>query len=643
MTQLIIDGIEAVLSESFNVTVKRENSIITKNGEYSYDCALTLDDVTNRKLYGFLHRLNKNGAVMTKRSAVLIADGHVYCRGTEVITGWTDKEVKIQVVSGNSELNYFIGSSLMVEWLDMGSLVLNDFVVDDNLTYPDIGFTLVPVRDSASGVNYNEWHPGETRPTLYGGAASMEGRTVRAQPYLCELIKRMVESLGYTIGTNELESSVFRNVILINTVNTTDYCKMLPGWSVKDFLEEVEKLCNCCFIVDNLHRTCDVLFKSSFYHNARIVALRKVVDEYDAEVVEAEGEYSNSDLRYALESGTLQRLQDCEDMLGELEVVECNDFAAVKAVLANAAVTDMKIAKDSSTGRYYIRVENPVELSDVDTAQYPDLASSVFIEEVNNFAPLRREVEEGEEKGEVEMGIVPVPLVCGGVYNGATYMETAVIGTGTMVRGGSGEFGGHGSFGGSASEGDGDDDTSVEAFLKTGKTRNDDGKVQLYAAIYNGYHRERGGWIPSCYTDAAHAALMGGFRYADSMPWTYPALVEGGWTDEYEGSLRLQDLDASIYGSLYTIDTTKSVTFETFDRMVANPRQVLNIHNKLWVIREIEETITAMGRKPKWKVVCHPINIVATGEQVEWVLEDGTWNDGNPWYDHGRWLDEPEE
>ena len=33
---------------------------------------------------------------------------YVYCRGTEIITGWTDKEVSIQIVSGNSELNSFI-------------------------------------------------------------------------------------------------------------------------------------------------------------------------------------------------------------------------------------------------------------------------------------------------------------------------------------------------------------------------------------------------------------------------------------------------------------------------------------------------------------------------------------------------------
>ena len=44
MTQLIINGIEAVLPHNFSTTVKRENSFFTKNGEYTYDCTLRLDN-----------------------------------------------------------------------------------------------------------------------------------------------------------------------------------------------------------------------------------------------------------------------------------------------------------------------------------------------------------------------------------------------------------------------------------------------------------------------------------------------------------------------------------------------------------------------------------------------------------------------
>lgn len=630
-----------MLGTWFSVVIKRENSIITKNGEYTYDCTLMLNNQVNMYLYGFLHRINKKGFVNTKRSAVLIADGHVYCRGTEVITGWTDKDVKIQIVSGNSELNYFIGASLKVEWLTgMGEIEGNLsqlWISANNPTSDDLDFALPAIMDSTNGTMYNQWIlRGNDWPTLYAGSASRPEQTpLRAQPYLCALITKIIRALGYTIGENRLLETTFKNVFIVNTVNTKKFYEMLPGWTVKDFLEEVENLCNCVFLVDNVHRTCDIYLKSAYYQGTTAVPLRKVVDEYEAEIVDPEPEHSMSDLVYSFEDGDLQRLQDCEAMLGEMDIITCASFAEVQTALANVGVNDRKIAHDTSTDRYFIRISDPL------TPQEASLANSVFIAEVNNFAPLRRDHAESEEGNEVEMGIVPVPMVHCSFYSNR-YIEVPAVGMGSNMYSG-GSFGGHRQEGDSEEEAS-EDGMTVEAFIKAGKNEEEKSKAQLYAAIYNGYHRERGGWMCSAFTDAYHAENIAGLRYmmeAQGFPWNYEEYNR--YIDTYAGSLRFIDLDNEIYQGAYTIDTTKSVTFETFDRMVANPRQVLNIHNKLWVIREIEETITAMGRKPKWKVVCHPINIVATGEQVEWVLEDGTWNDGNPWYDHGRWLDEPEE
>ena len=122
MTQLIIAGVETVLPQSFSVTVKRENSFFTKSGEYTYDCTLRLDNPVNQQLYGFLHRLNKTDQVTTNRTAILMADGHVYCRGTEVVTKWTDQTVSIQIVSGESELNYLVGQERKIEDLVLGGI-----------------------------------------------------------------------------------------------------------------------------------------------------------------------------------------------------------------------------------------------------------------------------------------------------------------------------------------------------------------------------------------------------------------------------------------------------------------------------------------------------------------------------------------
>ena len=117
MTELFIDGVSVVLPKDFSAQVKRENSFVTKNGEYTYDITLPLTNPINAELYKHLNRLNSIQEIEEKRPAILMADNRVYCNGTEVITGWTDETVSLQIASGNSELNYFIGGDLQISFL----------------------------------------------------------------------------------------------------------------------------------------------------------------------------------------------------------------------------------------------------------------------------------------------------------------------------------------------------------------------------------------------------------------------------------------------------------------------------------------------------------------------------------------------
>ena len=80
MTELFINGVSVVLPKDFSVQVKRENSFVTKNGEYTYDITLPLTNPINAELYKNINRLNNLQRLETKRSAVLVADNRVYYR-----------------------------------------------------------------------------------------------------------------------------------------------------------------------------------------------------------------------------------------------------------------------------------------------------------------------------------------------------------------------------------------------------------------------------------------------------------------------------------------------------------------------------------------------------------------------------------
>ena len=74
MTRLWIDGMEAILPETFSISVKRENPFFTKNGEYTYDITLSLLNNMNADLYAHLNRLNSETEVKSKRRALLMAE-----------------------------------------------------------------------------------------------------------------------------------------------------------------------------------------------------------------------------------------------------------------------------------------------------------------------------------------------------------------------------------------------------------------------------------------------------------------------------------------------------------------------------------------------------------------------------------------
>lgn len=176
--------------------------------------------------------------VRSERSAVLIADNRVYCNGTEVITAWTDDTVSIQIASGNSELNYVIGGDLMISFLDMKETVpaTGDYSPNEK-TYPEAEYNLAPVYSDTESRVLNQWnffHDTGVVPQWITDGVYIP------QPYLCAYIREVLRALGYTLTENSLEETVFKDLYLCHTQHTSKWSEMLPGWSVLDFLEQIE-------------------------------------------------------------------------------------------------------------------------------------------------------------------------------------------------------------------------------------------------------------------------------------------------------------------------------------------------------------------------------------------------------------------
>lgn len=717
MTQLYISGVEVVLPQDFGVSIKRENSFFTKNGQYTYDCTLKLDNHVNATLYGFLNRMNKQEALGLKRSAVLIADGHVYCRGTEVISSWTDKTVTIQIVSGNSELNYFIGQSLMVSFLSgptgMGSIegdIQAPFVganaaTDPKYTPPDaqgeggLDYCMPTIYDPTTDTYYNQYvhrlkndHTVNPIPQLYTADPSQ----LRACPYLCAVVRRLMKALGYTVGINhiDMEGSPLRYLFFVNTVDTKNYCEMFPGWSVGDLLSEIELLTNCHFIVDNSTRRVDIINTSAYYQGVTQRTLKNVIDAYEAQTEDSVQEYSTANLVYDLPDNEYSRFDSLSENVS-YQKTTVGDWASVQTAIGNlTALSTVVVADGSNDNRTFIkRAELTRENRGIErTGPYPDvvyLATPIIaffdsgllawrtasphlgvifdaaednvmsrnyhdypalhhtvdvltdddssfpatepipthaagVREVDILRPLKR----ANAHGELKLGITPChfavmpywkewwsesdSLVCG-MYDYASVIVAPSDG----------------------SESDSDSgvsETSFEDSIKAGASANDAAKTHLYVAFYNGYHPHKAGYLPTAYTDAWHAMNMENFFASRE---GYQEL----FNNPFEHSLRLKYLDENLFGGAYSIDTEHPFAFETYDPNILDPRAVIVVRNKRFVVRDVEETINARGRSNKWKVTCYPFEITDAALGGQWVLTTGLWDDHAVWLDDGKWND----
>ena len=629
MTELFIDGVSVVLPKDFSVAVKRENPMFTKNGEYTYDITLPLSNPTNAKLYEHLNRLNSVTEIKSDRKAILRADNRVYCNGTEVITGWTDDTVSIQIASGNSELNYVIGGDLQISFLDMKETTLTEGDYSPNeKTYPDTDYNLAPVYSDTDSAVLNQWGyyftTNETPQWIPDGVYI-------PQPYLCAYIKELLTAIGYTLEVNQLEDTVYKDVYICHTQRTTKWAEMLPGWSVTDFLNEIEKLFNMSLVVNNRDRTARLLFRSTILTGRTTHHVLRVIDEYESEVDEEPDieDATTCDVNYATGSGEFWKFA-------------CLGDAIRKAAKYGTIPADYESGKDNRISLWFrqddIDKANTIYTDEVTGRQFLYLGilphgNDVWPEYlmVDQFAELSRE----DPDNEMELEIIPAEMVqceCQKIQDGAgsqMYSYTMWLPSPDAVTNDEEE----------------EENLPLADKVRNGVEEEDEAEGSGHAAIslafYTGdYEIDKDGLgNPALTNERIRYPLPYIDQYAirpcvgtENIRFYYS-------TNSVGASLRLAALDGLFYQTSYDIDYNHGIKLSSYDPNVYDPMAVFEIRNKRYVCKEIEYTLDAYGRKGAWTGTFYPIQLSDTEADIRWILADGKWRDGGVWLDNGRWLD----
>lgn len=395
MTELFIDNKPVMLPAGLDLKVKQQNPLITKNGTFTLDLTLSLQERNNSILYKHIERL-QSAAAFDKRSALLISNGHIIINGTEAYLSNTNEEVKIQLLSGNSELNYFIGADVYISSLDLGKetdLSNEQFNRAIRSSFPNYNFTcpMVKIGDTI----YNRYYESDWMNTE-GFIYNFSNRTI--QPYLLAMIEKVLTALGYIITQNEVANDNFLSrIFILNKDTSGEYNKILPGWTVKEFLEECEKLMNIIFVIDDKDRSVRILCASS-RNDTGTYTINNVLDSFERITVDENPRISYVNVNYDFPSSTEYKYQDIEDnIMNTANIIEVKNYSELMnkftdsdgAFLGDELIEEqlqtLNIWHVKDTDSYYIPEKKKTKVENLPGTLPGDFNTKAYLLKVNTY------------------------------------------------------------------------------------------------------------------------------------------------------------------------------------------------------------------------------------------------------------------
>lgn len=268
MISLYINNKKAIIKNGTSIKLTRENPFFTNSGDYTFDVVLPLDGCPdNQKIFGVLYHPSISLKFLAGKTYPFVLVTEILTlEGEAVVTNVTHEDVKVQLLSGNSALNFdALGKDgeKYIDELDLGRaygelwqkdfpdteqtamdtiqwLLSSRFTAEEreNLLHGDITKThsvCFPIYSQADGAfanihEYSYWGENEylgendrqwrddlrTYTFPYNQASQDlpnstddlsdilvdETIVMAPQPYLAVIVERVLGALGYTLSAN---------------------------------------------------------------------------------------------------------------------------------------------------------------------------------------------------------------------------------------------------------------------------------------------------------------------------------------------------------------------------------------------------------------------------------------------------------
>ena len=216
------------------------------------------------------------------------------------------------------------------------------------------------------------------------------------QPYLCVIVERIMAAVGFTLtaADNCLRSGTLAKLFIANARGTLYYNQMLPHWTVREFLTEVQRLCGVWFDVQaQAVRVRPVAELAS--GEAQFIS--GVVDERTIEVATDSTQKSTAAASVAYAYADPVPAVFLPDEIWErADIVEVNTAADIPVYMDVASVDYSKLYYARSNGRYY--------------AYFTDGTSRAYRCMVNQMGALHRTPQHNNDS-DIQLRMVPAGMV----------------------------------------------------------------------------------------------------------------------------------------------------------------------------------------------------------------------------------------
>lgn len=320
MMQLTINNQIAEIKKGTTIKLTRVNPYFADQGDYTLEVQLPLRGCpTNLAIFGPRNHpaLAQYPHIGEQYTMQLIAPP-LQLEGTATVTSITEAEVKVQLKAGfkasplNNDTTYIDELPLGNAWDGFGSVqysnsevlssgtdVRTQIIIFSSCMGQTFLRTTTPVRQAAYGtygqtdaiclpiysttddIIANPMNMITTSPSLSNNLGSIDDITLAPCPYLLDITARIFKCLGFTPRNwkQYTDNPLTRAIYIANTRQTLQRAKILPHWTVKEYLNELQNLLGCVFTFKG--RYVDMYTRQDYYtQNRKPITITQVSDTH---------------------------------------------------------------------------------------------------------------------------------------------------------------------------------------------------------------------------------------------------------------------------------------------------------------------------------------------------------------------------